>query len=184
MSDNTLAVKETAIPGLFEIDLVLLPDNRGTFKENYQQEKLEALGLPHVELKQNNISFNKDRGVTRGMHAEPWVKYISVGNGQVFGAWVDLRKGPTFGKTLSIMLTPGKAVLVPIGVANGYQTIDEDTVYTYLVDDFWRPDSKYVSVNAFDPSLAIDWPIGKDQAILSEKDELNPLLSQITPMEF
>jgi dTDP-4-dehydrorhamnose 3,5-epimerase len=33
---NELAVKETAIPGMYVIDLVLHSDERGWFKENYQ----------------------------------------------------------------------------------------------------------------------------------------------------
>ena len=57
---SELAVKETTIPGLFEVDLVLLGDNRGWFKENYQREKMEALGLPHFEIVQNNYSFNAE----------------------------------------------------------------------------------------------------------------------------
>src|SRR5688572_30761287 len=69
-----LAVKETSIPGLFEIDLVVHGDSRGWFKENYQRAKLEALGLPHFEIVQNNFSYNEEVGVTRGIHAEPWEK--------------------------------------------------------------------------------------------------------------
>ena len=43
---SELAVRQTSIPGLLEIDLVVHGDNRGWFKENYQRAKLEALGLP------------------------------------------------------------------------------------------------------------------------------------------
>ena len=32
-------------------------------------------------------------GATRGIHAEPWDKFVSVATGRVFGAWVDLREG-------------------------------------------------------------------------------------------
>ena len=97
MSD--LAVRETEIPGFYVINLVLHDDNRGWFKENYQRAKMEALGLPHFEIVQNNYSYNEETGVTRGLHAEPWEKYISVANGRVFGAWVDLRKGDSFARS-------------------------------------------------------------------------------------
>src|SRR5665213_3711760 len=175
MSDQ-LAVRETAIPGFYEIDLVVLGDNRGWFKENYQKEKMEALGLPHFEVVQNNFSFNEEKGVTRGLHAEPWEKFISVANGKVFGAWVDLRKGPSFGKVLTLEITPDKAVYVPRGVANGYQTLEENITYTYLVNAHWSADAKYAAVNLFDPTLNIVWPIAQSQAIISEKDKNNPLL--------
>ena len=181
---DQLAVRETVIPGFYEIDLVLHGDKRGWFKENYQREKMEALGLPHFEVVQNNFSYNAERGVTRGLHAEPWEKYISVANGRVFGAWVDLRKGDSFGKVLTIEITPEKAVFVPRGVANSYQTLEENITYTYLVNEHWSPEAQYASLNLFDPVLGIQWPIPKEQAIVSDKDTNNPLLADVTAMEF
>jgi dTDP-4-dehydrorhamnose 3,5-epimerase len=178
-----LAIRETIIPGLFEVDLPVHGDNRGWFKENYQQAKLEALGLPHFEVVQNNFSFNAEAGATRGLHMEPWVKYISVANGSVFAAWVDLRPGSGFGKTHTMTITPDKAVFVPLGVANGYQTLESNVTYTYLVDAHWSPNVKYVGVNLFDPALSIDWPRGKDDATLSDKDLNNPNLADLGAVE-
>jgi dTDP-4-dehydrorhamnose 3,5-epimerase len=177
------AVRETSIPSFYEIDLVLNGDSRGWFKENYQKEKLEALGLPKFEIVQNNFSFNAEVGVTRGLHAEPWEKYISLANGKVFCAWVDLRGGDSFGKVLTMELTPEKAVFVPRGVANGYQTLEPNITYTYLVNEHWSSGAKYAAVNLFDPELGIDWPIPKDRAVVSEKDTNNPFLADVTPME-
>lgn len=178
-----LAIHETEIPGFYVVDLVVHGDNRGWFKENYQKEKMEALGLPTFEVVQNNFSFNQEKGVTRGLHAEPWEKFISVANGSVFGAWVDLRKGPSFGKVFTITITPDKAVFVPRGVANSYQTLEPNVTYTYLVNAHWSPDAKYAAVNLFDPAIAIDWPIPQNQAIISEKDSKTPLLADVVPME-
>jgi dTDP-4-dehydrorhamnose 3,5-epimerase len=182
MSD--LAVRETGIPGLFEVDLVLHEDARGWFKENYQKAKMEALGLPAFEVVLNNFSFNAEKGVTRGLHAEPWEKFISLANGKVFCAWVDLRKGDGFGKVHTRELTPGKAVFVPRGVANSYQTLEPNITYTYLVNAHWSPDAQYASLNMFDPEIGVDWPIPQDQAIVSDKDLKNPLLKDVAPMEF
>jgi dTDP-4-dehydrorhamnose 3,5-epimerase len=178
-----LSVRETNIPGFYEIDLDLRGDNRGWFKENYQREKLEKLGLPHLEIVQNNFSFNEEVGVTRGLHAEPWEKYVSLAHGKALGAWVDLRKGPSFGTKLTIELTPDKAVFVPRGVANGYQTLEPNVVYTYLVNAHWSPDAKYTFVSLFDPAVGIDWPIAKDKAICSDKDLGHPMLADVKPME-
>lgn len=181
---NELAVRKTNIPGLFEIDLVVHGDSRGWFKENYQKTKLEALGLPTFDIVQNNFSFNAEIGVTRGLHAEPWEKFVTVANGRVFGAWVDLRKGPSFGQTLTLEITPAKAVFVPRGVANGYQTLEENIIYTYLVNDHWSPETQYTFVNLFDPALGINWPIDQSQAIVSDKDARSPLLANVIPVEF
>ncbi|PID99161.1 dTDP-4-dehydrorhamnose 3,5-epimerase [Candidatus Saccharibacteria bacterium] len=180
---NTLSVTEADIPGMFVVKLPVHGDSRGWFKENYQKEKMEALGLPTFDVVQNNFSYNDQRGVTRGLHAEPWEKYISVANGSVFGAWIDLRAGDSFGQTFSIEINPGVAVFVPRGVANGYQTLEENVTYTYLVNAHWSPDVQYVAVNSFDPAINIQWPFGREEAIVSEKDRSNPLLANVKPME-
>lgn len=176
---KALSVKELAIPGMFEVDLVVNGDNRGWFKENYQKEKMEKLGLPAFEVVQNNFSYNQEKGVTRGLHAEPWEKFISVANGSIFGAWVDLRPGPAFGRVVTLEISPAKAVFIPRGVANGYQTLENNVTYTYLVNAHWSPEVKYSAVNLFDPELAINWPIPKNEAIISEKDLLNPMLKDV-----
>lgn len=176
---SELQLHTTDIPGLLVIDIPLHGDNRGWFKENYQKAKMEAIGLPAFDVLQNNFSFNVERGVTRGLHAEPWEKFISVANGSVFGAWVDLRKGDSYGKTFSIEITPGIGVFVPRGIANGYQTLEENVAYTYLVNDHWSPEATYTFVNAFDSAIGINWPIARDQAIVSEKDVAHPLLVDV-----
>lgn len=181
---NELEVIEASIPGFFVVKLPVHGDSRGWFKENYQKEKMEALGLPSFTVVQNNFSFNDKKGATRGLHAEPWEKFISVANGTVFGAWVDLRAGESFGTTYSLEINPGIAVFVPRGVANGYQTLEDNITYTYLVNEHWSPEAQYTFVNLFDPKLGINWPITKDNAIISDKDAHHPLLEAIIPLDF
>lgn len=180
---NDLSVTESPIKGLYVLQLPVHGDNRGWFKENYQKEKMEALGLPAFTVVQNNFSYNEEQGVTRGLHAEPWEKYISVANGRVFGTWVDLRAGDGFGTTFSTEINPGVAIFVPRGVANGYQTLEPKVTYTYLVNEHWSPDAKYTFVNLFDPSLGVAWPIAKEEAIISDKDVAHPPLVDVIPME-
>lgn len=47
-------------------------------------------GPPDFTPVQNNVSFNESVEITRGIHAEPWDKLVSVASGRIFGAWVDL----------------------------------------------------------------------------------------------
>ena len=68
-----IALAQTSIPGLLTVELDLHTDGRGWFKEGFQRAKLEAAGFPPFEIVQNNVSFNSEVGVTRGIHAEPWV---------------------------------------------------------------------------------------------------------------
>ncbi len=176
-----LGVESTPIPGFLRIDLTVHGDNRGWFKENWQREKMVALGLPDFGPVQNNISFNDEVGVTRGIHAEPWDKFVSVATGRVFGAWVDLREGPTFGTVYTTEIDPTVAVFVPKGVGNAYQTLEPGTAYTYLVNDHWSSQAHYTFLNLADETAAVPWPIPLDQAILSDKDKAHPRLAEVVP---
>lgn len=176
----------TDIPGLLIFDVSLVGDERGYFQEKYQKEKLVKAGLPEqFHVAQNSLSYNKQPGVTRGLHAEPWDKYISVVTGRVFAAYVDLRKGATFGKTVTIEIGSNTTVFLPQGVANSFQTLEPNTYYLYSVNAHWSADNydKYCFVNLADTDLGIEWPIPLDQAIVSERDHNHPALKEITPME-
>lgn len=183
MSDLKVTESST-IPGLFEIELVVHADDRGSFREAYQAAKMEELGLPKLNVVQQNISFNKEVGVTRGIHAEPWDKYVTVAYGESFGAWIDLRAGDNFGAVHTATISTSKAFFIPKGTGNSYQTTQPNTTYSYLVTDHWSPDGQYVAVNLKDPKLNIDWPTSLETAIISEKDLKNPPLSEVKPMEF
>ena len=178
-----LTATKTPIEGLVVYDLPVFGDSRGWFKENWQREKMVAIGLPDFGPVQNNFSFNDKRGVARGIHAEPWDKYVSLGAGKIFGFWVDLREGSTtYGKTFTTELNPSKAIFVPRGVANGYQTLEDNTVYSYLVNDHWSADAQYSFVSMFDESLGIEWPIPIEECEVSEKDKNHPLLKDTVPI--
>ena len=179
---KALSVTETPIPGLVVFDLPVHGDARGWFKENWQREKMTALGLPDFGPVQNNISFNDAVGTTRGIHAEPWDKWVSVATGRIFGAWVDLREGPTFGAVYTTELEPSRAIFVPRGVGNSYQTLEPDTAYTYLVNDHWSPTAEYSFLNLADETAAIGWPIPLEQVQISEKDKNHPRLADVTPI--
>ena len=136
--EKDLRVEETGIEGLKVVELAVHGDPRGWFKENWQRAKMVALGIPDLRVVQNNVSFNAERGVTRGIHAEPWDKFVSVAAGSVFGAWVDLRAGSgTYGRVYTTRLDPSRAIYVPRGVGNSFQALEDGTAYTYLVDAHW-----------------------------------------------
>ncbi|BDV30031.1 dTDP-4-dehydrorhamnose reductase [Microbacterium terricola] len=177
-----LQPSQTPIPGLVVWDLPVHGDARGWFKENWQREKMTALGLPDFGPVQNNVSFNDAVGTTRGIHAEPWDKWVSVATGRIFGAWVDLREGPSFGAVFTTQLDPSRAIFVPRGVGNSYQTLEPDTAYTYLVNDHWSPEAAYSFLNLADETAAIAWPIPLSEAEVSDKDKGHPVLAEVTPV--
>ncbi|MGO2314861.1 MAG: dTDP-4-dehydrorhamnose 3,5-epimerase family protein [Pseudolactococcus laudensis] len=186
--EKKLAAREIAeIPGMLEFDIPVHGDNRGWFKENFQKEKMMPLGFPEsffAEGKlQNNVSFSR-KNVLRGLHAEPWDKYISVAdNGRVLGAWVDLREGESFGNVYQTEIDASKAIFVPRGVANGFQVLSDVVAYSYLVNDYWALElkPKYAFVNYADPTLGIKWE-DVANAEVSDADKNHPLLKDVTAL--
>jgi dTDP-4-dehydrorhamnose reductase len=179
-----LSIETTPIPGLLVVHLPVHGDARGWFKENWQRAKMTALGLPDFGPVQNNVAFNAARGATRGVHTEPWDKFVSVVTGKVFAAWVDMRAGSSFGATFWIEIDESVAVYVPRGVGNSYQALEDGTVYSYLVNDHFVEGQVYPALHLGDETAAIPWPIPLDSpdAEISDKDQANPRLSDVTPM--
>jgi dTDP-4-dehydrorhamnose 3,5-epimerase/reductase len=179
-----LNVLTTPIDGLLVVELAIHADNRGWFKENWQRAKMIELGVPDFGPVQNNMSFNHSAGATRGIHAEPWDKFVSLARGRIFGAWVDLRPGPGFGTAFTLEMGVQTAVFVPRGVGNAYQTLEDETAYSYLVNDHWSLAAKesYTFVNLADETIAIEWPIPLAQAELSDADRSHPRLDAVVPM--
>jgi dTDP-4-dehydrorhamnose 3,5-epimerase len=179
---SELLVEKTDIPGLLVVRLPLHEDSRGWFKENWQRAKMTALGLPDFGPVQHSVAFNSRRGVTRGVHTEPWDKFISIARGRIFGAWVDMREGDSFGMVVTLDVDPSVAVFVPRGVGNSYQVLEDGTTYSYLVNDHWRAGLAYPALNLADPTVAIPWPIPLAESEISEKDLTTPMLDAVEPM--
>ncbi len=171
-----MKVHTTSIEGLLRVELDVHGDSRGWFKESWQREKLVALGVPDLAVVQHNVSYNAARGVTRGIHAEPWNKFISPAAGRVFSAIVDLRPGEGFGRLETFELGVGDGLYVPRGLGNSFCTLEPHTVYSYLVDDHWSASASYEFVNLFDATLAIDWPVPRAEMTVSDKDLAHPPL--------
>ncbi|MBO9523181.1 MAG: bifunctional dTDP-4-dehydrorhamnose 3,5-epimerase family protein/NAD(P)-dependent oxidoreductase [Nocardioidaceae bacterium] len=175
-------IESTPVPGLLVVRLDVHEDARGWFKEGWQRQRMTGLGLPDFGPVQHNVSFNTRRGVTRGIHAEPWDKLVSVAAGRVFAAWVDLRDGASFGATHWLELGPETAVFVPRGVGNAYQALEDGTAYSYLVNEHYVPGRSYPAVDLGDATAAIPWPVPLAEADLSEKDRTNPALAGVLPV--
>lgn len=181
-----ITARATDIPGLLIFDVTTVGDERGYYQETFQKAKLIAAGLPEAfSVVQTNVSYNKLAGVTRGFHAEPWDKYISVVKGKVFAAYVDLRAGDSFGKTVTVEITPTTCVYLPQGVGNSFQTLEDDTYYLYSVNAHWSAElyDEYCFANLADPAIGITWPIALADATMSDRDRNHPLLKDAKKFE-
>jgi dTDP-4-dehydrorhamnose 3,5-epimerase len=175
-------VRRGSIDGLLVITPKQVTDERGTIRELFRRSAFEAAGVRLAQFHQINITESA-RGSVRGMHAEQVTKLLTVAAGEVFGAYVDLRPdSPSFRQVETAELRPGVQVLVPAGVANGFQAVADECQYVYCFDDEWRPDMAGLACSPLDPALGIAWPIAidpDDPSQISAKDRDAPLLSEV-----
>lgn len=180
VSITELESSPTGIDGLHVLRPKQVTDDRGTVREFYRASSLGELGIGATgPWSQVNVTETR-RGALRGMHGEAMTKLIGVVAGRAHGAWVDARPGsPTYGAVEQLELSIGTQVLVPPGVCNGFQALEDGTQYLYCFDAEWEPGMAGVAVTPLDPSLGIRWPIEvdtADRAMISAKDlEAPPL---------
>jgi dTDP-4-dehydrorhamnose 3,5-epimerase len=178
-----LSPRPTAIEGLVVLTMKQVTDERGTIREFFRRSAFEAAGVTELgPFLQLNVTESR-RGAVRGLHAEAMTKLVAVVAGEAFGVYVDLRRSsPTHGALETVALVPGVQVLVPRGVANGFQAVADNTQYLYGFDQEWRPDMAGTSCNPFDPALGIEWPLPVDVADrgqVSAKDLAAPLVAEL-----
>jgi dTDP-4-dehydrorhamnose 3,5-epimerase len=175
--------RRTGIDGLVVATMKQVTDERGTIREFFRSSAFEAAGLTALgTFRQVNVTESR-RGALRGLHAEAMTKLVAVVAGEALGAYVDVRPGsPTRGAVETVRLRPGTQVLVPNGVANGFQALADPTLYVYCFDDEWRPGMPGAACNPLDPALGIDWPIAvdlEDPGQISVKDRDAPRLAEL-----
>jgi dTDP-4-dehydrorhamnose 3,5-epimerase len=176
-----LNLEDAEIPDIKIISVRKFGDRRGFFSEVYARRAFAEAGID-LDFVQDNHAFSAERGTLRGLHfqAPPFAqhKLLRVTRGRVLDVAVDLRRSsPTFGRHVAIELSAEswRQVLVPIGFAHGYVTLEPDTELLYKVTDYYAPDHDR-GLAWDDPALGIDWGIDAKQAILSDKDRSNPRL--------
>lgn len=166
--------RTSSIDGLIIIAMKQVTDERGAVRELFRRSAFEAAGVTDLgPFLQINVTESR-RGAIRGLHAEDMTKLLTVVVGESFGAYVDLRRSSaTFGVVETVALHPGVQVLVPRGVANGFQALGELNQYVYCFDEEWAPGMRGEACNPLDSEIGIEWPISvdpDDPSLLSVKD--------------
>lgn len=171
---------DAPIPGVVLMDLEPHKDERGWFARATCADEIGRAGLdPRVH--QTSLSFNAQRGTLRGLHwqADPFgeTKIVRVLTGAIADVVVDVRPDSrTYLKHMQLELDgPGRAILLPPGVAHGFQTLTDNALVLYQMSVPYREDAAR-GLRWDDPRLDIDWPI--PSPILSERDSAWPLLPE------
>ena len=162
----------------------LLEDERGSFTRSFCQEEFRAHGLDPV-VAQCNISFNKRRGVLRGLHYQvkphEEAKLVRCTRGAIWDVIVDLRQGaPTRYRWFATELTADnrRALYIPRGFAHGFQTLADNSEVFYQMSEFYHPESAR-GVRWNDPIIGIAWPLA--DPVVSPRDRSYPLLERKAP---
>jgi dTDP-4-dehydrorhamnose 3,5-epimerase len=182
-----MQVENTAIADVKIITPKKFGDHRGFFSEVYSRKAWAEAGLDY-EFVQDNHSFSVEVGVIRGLHfqTEPFGqdKLVRVAKGRVLDVAVDLRRSSqTYGKHVAVELSAAnwRQLLVPIGFAHGFCTLEADCEVLYKVTNIYSP--AHDKGLAFDdPALGIDWRIDLAKAVLSDKDRKQPRLAELGAM--
>ena len=179
-----------AIPDVIEVIPPKYGDNRGFFSEVFKRSAFEDEGID-IEWLQDNHSMSAAVGTVRGLHfqAPPVAqdKVVRVLRGAIYDVAVDIRKGsPTYGKSVGVELSAEKwnQLLVPIGFAHGFMTIEPDTEVLYKVSGPYSKEHEG-AIRWNDPDLDVDWPDTGVEPTLSEKDLEAPLFADFeTPFTY
>ena len=179
-----MVVEDTAIAGVRIVTPRKHGDNRGYFSEVYRRDAMDNAGLP-LQFVQDNHSLSAQVGTLRGLHFQspPFAldKLVRVLRGAILDVAVDLRKSSaTFGRHVAVELSAAnwRQLLVPIGFAHGFCTLEPDTEVFYKVTNYYSA-AHDLGLAWDDPALAIAWPVNAQSAVLSDKDRRNPLLKDL-----
>lgn len=179
-------ISKTPIEDLLIIEPKVWQDNRGYFYESYNSKLFADAGI-NAEFVQDNQSFSQ-KGTLRGLHAQkaPFAqgKLVRVIQGSVLDVAVDIRKSSsTFGQHFSIELsgTNHRQLWVPPGFLHGFLTLEDNTIFTYKVSNYYDKDSE-IGVIWNDAQLNINWSadVSEESMVFSQKDLVLPAFADFS----
>lgn len=156
-------------------------DERGWLSRMFCVDELTEAGWTWP-IKQINHAKTTSSGTVRGMHYQKApkseAKLVSCIRGSVWDVAVDLREGSaTYLKWHAEKLTSENllALLIPPGVAHGFQSLEQDSELLYLHSECYDP--KFESgLNPLDPVLSIPWPL--EISCISTRDSTHEMIEK------
>jgi dTDP-4-dehydrorhamnose 3,5-epimerase len=173
---------QTKLDGPVLIAPKVFPDDRGFFCETFRANVLAEFGIDE-EFVQDNHSRSA-RGVARGMHfqiGDGASKLVRCGRGTIIDVLVDIRRGsPAYGQWEAYELSDENmhVLYAPIGFAHGFCVMTDVADVLYKQSNYYSGDVER-GFRYDDPAVGIAWPLPVDQLVVSDRDAMAPLLSEI-----
>jgi dTDP-4-dehydrorhamnose 3,5-epimerase len=166
-----------SIPDAYEITQEPNTDSRGFFSRIFCKDQMISNDINN-EVYHINNSLNKYKGTVRGFHYQigefAETKIMRCISGKVLNIMVDIRRNsPTFCCHVSLILDSEKRNMsyVPIGFANGIQTLEDNSELIYFASAPYSPKHER-GIRWDDPNIKIRWPL--EISNISEKDLSHP----------
>jgi dTDP-4-dehydrorhamnose 3,5-epimerase len=160
------------------IDVERRGDERGYLARTFCEHEFAENGLV-TRFVQASTIFSPLRGTLRGLHFQEAphgeVKVVRCTRGAARVTIVDLRPNScTYTQWTGVELSPenGRLLYVPLGFAQGYQTLVDDTEVAYQMSHEYVPDAAR-GVRWNDPAFGIHWPPA-ERRIISPRDQAWP----------
>ena len=177
-----MKITATKIEGVFILEPKVFKDARGYFFESFSKKEFEK-EIGKIDFVQDNESCSS-KGVIRGMHFQrpPFsqAKLVRCVVGKVLDVAIDLRKeSPTYGEYVAVELSEDNHLqfFIPKGFAHGFEVLSDTAIFQYKCDEYYHPEAEG-GIDAFDPTLGIEWQTPSNEAIISDKDRLHPKISE------
>jgi dTDP-4-dehydrorhamnose 3,5-epimerase len=179
-----MEIKETGIPGCFEIVPNVFRDERGSFVKTFHYDTFQQLGL-ETGWREEYYSVSR-KGVLRGMHFQlpphDHCKLVYCPEGAVLDAVLDLRRdSPCYGQHCMTELSAENArmLYIPKGLAHGFYTLSGSATMMYKVSSVYAPSH---DAGILWNSSGITWP--DPNPIVSGRDSAFPEFSSFDPNLF
>lgn len=173
----------TCIEGVFLIESLCFGDERGFFMETYKASEFSKHGIRYDFVQDNHSKSTY--GVLRGLHCQntPHAqgKLVRCTKGAVWDVAVDLRMASsTYLQWFGTELSEDNRIMmyIPPHFAHGFVTLSKTAQFQYKCTAEYNKDAE-IGIRWDDPFLNIQWPVSKDDILVSNRDRQLPALREM-----
>lgn len=175
-----MKITKTKLDGVYKIQLDPFVDFRGEYVETYNHQ-LYTMQIPGVEYRdvdkihfvQDDISISR-KNVLRGIHGDDrtW-KLVSCIHGEMYFVVINCdKRSKDFGDNESFILSDRDRfqLLLPPKYGNAMLTLSDKSIFQYKQTSYYQGKENQFTYKYDEVYFGIDWPIHRNNIILSERD--------------